>query len=788
MINLVPDHNVTSFVTLIGHPISAFVPLTETIGVFSSSIYNDSVGSSVPYIATINTTTGQITTIYGTNEEGGSFVNISGYPNPDEYGPLACVGLSTSGNDTVYAVSIPIALLDNEYAYNTEKYDQFHIYDEPILDNIYITEIKNGVGTLIHKVPLTLDALHLTNAESPYNTPIHIEDFKYIGNNTHLIKIFVQGSVNEYIYYQLKEPVSNYEGCAASPELVDSLQKQINVVSSVNQYGKVITIGHLPETPTIWESDTTTFYMEYDSKDFYHPSNFYSLDNNRFMLLTYAELADASDEITDGGPFIYDFSWYEVDDEGYISQIDRREFISSDEFKGEPTGVYPIGDSVILSTYTKSTSTEHGICTLYKIGLNSDDSIEWTELSTINPSTMGIDCTIATLIGKNGTTLFDINNLNIVKINNEYICLLKITNKYNGMIYDRSSWVIGKSTDLISWEYKLLSNNINTYSRGFTLLPLNDGYLFEKHTYDRDYLYYYSSYESAPEEVIIENDNDIFYSLSDVRFDKYTNILYIRTNQIATILHLTKTGNTYSISRAYNLGTYMENIDHYDIVNGYIITSDFSLGFYDKSTNTVYGPYVRKKFEWDYDNLKLGSIYAFNEKYLICCDLNHYTNYIYDDDLGNIHLNTYYIPTDISDTGYTVDPKIISDLNVKIQNTQIEYVQYINEAIETALQPTIHEETGYKYIDLFSNNGNIQVFEATEDAIIRPYNRSGLAYCEITLYITNAGNFNVVLPDNVLLSDGFYPSFTKDGTDVLKFTTIDRGNTWFCQQIGQNIH
>lgn len=61
-------------------------------------------------------------------------------------------------------------------------------------------------------------------------------------------------------------------------------------------------------------------------------------------------------------------------------------------------------------------------------------------------------------------------------------------------------------------------------------------------------------------------------------------------------------------------------------------------------------------------------------------------------------------------------------------------------------------------------------------------------YYEFTLFLVNAGRFNVTFQDNVVFSNGFTPIFTSSGIDILKFLTIDGGETWYCKQDGQHVH
>lgn len=61
-------------------------------------------------------------------------------------------------------------------------------------------------------------------------------------------------------------------------------------------------------------------------------------------------------------------------------------------------------------------------------------------------------------------------------------------------------------------------------------------------------------------------------------------------------------------------------------------------------------------------------------------------------------------------------------------------------------------------------------------------------YYEFILFLVNAGSYDITFPDNVVFSNGFEPILTTAGTDVLKFVTIDGGESWFGKQEGQYIH
>ena len=113
-------------------------------------------------------------------------------------------------------------------------------------------------------------------------------------------------------------------------------------------------------------------------------------------------------------------------------------------------------------------------------------------------------------------------------------------------------------------------------------------------------------------------------------------------------------------------------------------------------------------------------------------------------------------------------------------NAMIDYIEGKIDS-EPALS-TVESSIDPSLSSIFSINVTGDV-EITVDAL-----PTGKVYKEITLFITNGGSFNVTFGSNIVFSNGFEPILTTAGTDVLKFVTIDGGESWFGKQEGQYIH
>ena len=158
-----------------------------------------------------------------------------------------------------------------------------------------------------------------------------------------------------------------------------------------------------------------------------------------------------------------------------------------------------------------------------------------------------------------------------------------------------------------------------------------------------------------------------------------------------------------------------------------------------------------------------------------CSDLNEYIYCIVYGD-GSI---TYFVLTlPDEDHGVAATPKMVVD--------------YVGRQL-TVVNNTIHP----KLVTVPANFASTVTIPVKSGTIFKTIigvdklvliDAPDYEYYEFTLFLVNAGKFNVTFQDNVVFSNGFTPIFTSSGIDILKFLTIDGGETWYCKQDGQHVH
>ena len=93
-----------------------------------------------------------------------------------------------------------------------------------------------------------------------------------------------------------------------------------------------------------------------------------------------------------------------------------------------------------------------------------------------------------------------------------------------------------------------------------------------------------------------------------------------------------------------------------------------------------------------------------------------------------------------------------------------------------------------EFLDLGNVSGNI-VLDATNVSVFvcgvkgptkfdfNLFDKAG--HQEIALYLKSAGSYLVQWPNSVQWLSGSHPNLKEDGTDRLRFTTMDGGRTWY---------
>ncbi len=115
---------------------------------------------------------------------------------------------------------------------------------------------------------------------------------------------------------------------------------------------------------------------------------------------------------------------------------------------------------------------------------------------------------------------------------------------------------------------------------------------------------------------------------------------------------------------------------------------------------------------------------------------------------------------------------------------------YINFQDEQAIRPEIKDyaETvnalgdlggGTDAIDISAGNVvTATVSTSTQTFTFTNPSATGKA-CSFTLILTNGGSQTVNWPSSVDWAGGTAPSLTSSGVDILTFTTVDAGTTWY---------
>lgn len=152
---------------------------------------------------------------------------------------------------------------------------------------------------------------------------------------------------------------------------------------------------------------------------------------------------------------------------------------------------------------------------------------------------------------------------------------------------------------------------------------------------------------------------------------------------------------------------------------------------------------------------------------ILCVTLTEptYANYIYGVKLDILRLSDLTTSTSIATT-----PNYVTN-----------YVkQYVNSKLNNKLITMDSTAIAVNSSSIFKKT----ITEDTTFTISTPSDE----YKEFTLFLVNAGAYTVSFPDTVVFSNGFEPIFTSSGIDILKFLTIDGGESWYCKQDGQHVH
>lgn len=135
------------------------------------------------------------------------------------------------------------------------------------------------------------------------------------------------------------------------------------------------------------------------------------------------------------------------------------------------------------------------------------------------------------------------------------------------------------------------------------------------------------------------------------------------------------------------------------------------------------------------------------------------------------------IQTDITNitTNYSTK-KELENLNVSIATIAGDITELQEKVTSLSKIGIVHVNTAGGVFPI--DDYKIAIMTLTSDSTFT-FSRSEKLYHEFYLYVTNGGNYNVEFSDNVKWHHGFTPILSENATDIIKFTTIDFGKTWF---------
>ena len=117
---------------------------------------------------------------------------------------------------------------------------------------------------------------------------------------------------------------------------------------------------------------------------------------------------------------------------------------------------------------------------------------------------------------------------------------------------------------------------------------------------------------------------------------------------------------------------------------------------------------------------------------------------------------------------------------------------YINFADEQAIRPEIKDYSETKVamaahaVDLSLGNVQTYTLSGTQTLTFTNPSASGKS-CSFTLFLTNGGSATLNWPGAVDWPGGSPPSLTSSGLDILVFTTLDAGTTWYGFAAGLDV-
>lgn len=733
---------------------SSVAKINENTYIITGFTSDSTTGTYVPFVNKYNPNDDTTLTIWG-GDHSRDFVNRSNTNIPSTVLPIS---VTANNNGQVLILFGDCYENSNEYA---ACFPIFNNGEHPL----FIGSIENDQIVIYDSIEIdTTESygyalLSVTTTESG-TFIINCMDYSDIYHN---FEVNYDDLINSDSDIGIVAPV-NHSSSSSSFGLGDS-----------RQYGHTKVYDRLPPIPQIVEADNEYYYYEYSgvisSGTTVHPINTYEfIVHNTFT--------------TDNG-IKNDFVYLTVEGSTYNPTLRKRDVLQLQFDNDEYTRSTVLGNEVLYYQNHDHTDTTHGYISLGKISGNDSKKklIHDSNLANINPSLDGIDCTVPSM-STASTVIYGLDKFNIYKIDTGYICLFEVRNynptatTYSEKEGKTTCWILGYSQDLTSWEYKIITKECST-STDWYISPVKNGFLLQEDDYNPEIKYYKDFYSESQEVTIISEDTrrGIYGYKYEPALDQFVNEdgyyleLKIFKFYEDTLEFVEIFSSEFPEAPALSTGESEEIM--FKCGYNYHIDSYFTLSLIDVANNTIHGRYEPKKSVFS-NNLTDFNSFAFNEHFLLHV-------FYSDDGYINFDLNTINV-ANVTQKGTTVSSTLVSKLDAKIGSVYNKLSSDIAKNTTPSVE-TLRIEDGKVYI---STDTAASVAYITEDTEFRFY-YNGNKYQEFTLFLINASDFKITFDADIHYTNDIEPIFSKN-LDILKFFSLDGGETWYCAHLGANYY
>ena len=734
---------------------SSVAKVNENTYIITGFTLDSNTNTYIPFVNKYNPNDNTTLTIWG----GGHYHNFVNRSNTNI--PPTVLPMAVAANDSGQV----LILFGNGYDNNSEYAACYPLFDNGT-HPFFIGSIENDQIVIY-------DSIKLDTTES--------EGYELLSITTTESGIFII-SCRDYwwTYYNFEVNYDNLingsvssSGGIAAPSNHSSPSTNFGLGDST-RYGHTKVYDTLPPIPQIIEADRASYNHEYgdiiDLDSIVHP-----IDTHEFIV--------HNEFVTDSGKK-NDFVYLTVEEDGDGPTLYKRNLLQLQLDNDTYTSSVTLGNEVIYYQIHTNTDTTHGYISLGKVSANSSKRklVHDSSIADINPSLDGIDCTVPSM-STASTVIYGLDKFNIYKIDTGYICLFEVCNyNPNATTYaekegDTTCWVLGYSQDLTSWEYKIITKECRTYTNWY-LSPVKNGFLLQEDDYYPETMKYYKDFYSEGQEVTVSEDvsTGIHGYKYEPALDQFVNddgyFLELKIYKFYkdTLEFVEIFSSEFPKAPALSTDEYEEIM--FRCGYNYYIDSYFTLSLIDIANSTIHGRYEPKKPIFS-DNLTDFNNFGFNEHFLLHVSSSDDSDYI------GIYLSTINV-ADVTQKGTTVSSTLVSELDTKISSVYNKLSSDIAKNTTPSVE-TLRIEDGRVYI---STDKAASVAYITEDTEFRFY-YNGNKYQEFTLFLINASDFKITFREEVLYTNDIEPIFSKN-LDILKFFSLDGGETWYCAHLGAN--